>query len=98
MTTGLIDVGNEYERVVDVDSQSLIKIVKFLKRGKDTIHNEVLKLGTTTSLFHHLAKLFTSNIQLGARSELFFLGGGWQAVSLGGGVTVLEKREIWQGG
>ena len=29
---------------------------------------------------------------LGARSE-FFLG-GWQAVSFGGGVTVMEKREI----
>ena len=23
-----------------------------------------------------------------------FFGGGWQAVSLGGGVTVMEKREI----
>ena len=45
------------------------KLVKFLKRGKapgpDTIHNEVLRLGTTTSLFHHLAKRFTSSIQLG---------------------------------
>ena len=40
-----------------------------VKRGKapgpDTIPNEVLRLGTTTSLFHHLAKLFTSSIQLG---------------------------------
>ena len=63
------EVRNEHELVEDVDPQSLIKIVKFLKRGKtpgpDTIHNEVLKLGTTTSLFHHLAKLFTSSIQLG---------------------------------
>ena len=46
-----------------------LKLVKFLKRGKapgpDTIHNEVLRLGTTTSLFHHFAKLFTSSIQLG---------------------------------
>ena len=53
----------------DVDPQTLVKLVKFLKRGKapgpDTIHNEVLKLGTTTSLYHHLAKLFTSSIQLG---------------------------------
>ena len=53
----------------DVDSQTLIKLVKFLKRGKapvpDTIHNEVLRLGTTTSLFYDLAKLFTSSIQLG---------------------------------
>ena len=53
----------------DVDPQTLIKLVKFLKRGKapgpDTIHNEVLRLGITTSLFHHFAKLFTSSIQLG---------------------------------
>ena len=51
----------------DVDAQTLIKLVKFLKRGKapgpDNIHNEVRRLGTTTSLFHHLA--FTSSIQLG---------------------------------
>ena len=48
--------------------QNRVKL-KFLKRGKapgpDTIHNEVLRLGTTTSLFHHLARLFTSSIQLG---------------------------------
>ena len=47
----------------------LIKLVKFLKRGKapvpNNIHNEVLRLGTTTSLYHHLARLFTSSIQLG---------------------------------
>ena len=63
------DVGNEHELVADVDTEILIKLVKFLKRGKalgpDTIQNEVLRLGTTTSLFHHLAKLFTSSIQLG---------------------------------
>ena len=63
------DVRNEHELVEDVDLQSLIKLVRFLKRGKapdpDTIHNEVLRLGTTTSLFHHLAKLFTSSIQIG---------------------------------
>ena len=65
-----LDVGNEHELVADVDAQTLIKLVKFLKRGKapglDTIHNEVLRLGTTTSLFHHLARLFTSSIQLGS--------------------------------
>ena len=59
----MFDVGNEHELVEDVDPQSLIKIVKFLNRGKapapDSIHNEVLRLGITTSLFHHLAKLFT---------------------------------------
>ena len=53
----------------DIDSDTLIKIVKFLKRGKapgpDNIHNGVLRLGTTTSLFHHLAWLFTSSIQIG---------------------------------
>ena len=63
------DVGNEQELVADIDAQTLIKLVKFLKRdkapGPDTIHNEVLRLGTTTSLFHHLARLFTSSIQLG---------------------------------
>ena len=63
------DEGNEHELLEDVDPQTIIKLVKFLKRGKapgpDTMHNEVLRLGTTTSLFHHLAKLFTSSIQLG---------------------------------
>ena len=63
------DVGNEHKLVADVDAQTLIKLVKFLKRGKapgpDTIHNEVLRLDTTTSLFHHLARLFTSSIQIG---------------------------------
>ena len=63
------DVGNEHELVDDIDAQTLIKLVKFLKRGKapgpDNIHNEVLRLGTTTSLYHHLARLFTSSIQLG---------------------------------
>ena len=29
------------------------------------IHNEVLRLGTTTSLFYHLARVFTSSIQIG---------------------------------
>ena len=65
----LSDVGNEHELVEDVDTQTLIKLVKFSKRGKapgpDAIHNEVLRLGTTTSLFHYLAKLFTSSIKLG---------------------------------
>ena len=63
------DMGNEHKLVADVDAQTLIKLVKFLKRGKspgpDTIRNEVLRLGTITSLFHHLARLFTSSIQLG---------------------------------
>ena len=65
----LFDVENEHELVADVDAQTLTKLVKFFKGGKapgpDTIHNGVLRLGTTTSLFHHLARLFTSSIQLG---------------------------------
>ena len=52
----------------DVDAQTLIKLVKFFKRGKapgpDTTHDEVLSPDTTASLFHHSAKLFTSSIQL----------------------------------
>ena len=52
-----------------IDSDTLIRIVKFLKRrkapGPDSIHNEVLRLGTITSLFHHLARRFTSSIQIG---------------------------------
>ena len=55
--------------MVELDAQTLSKLVKFLKRGKvpgpNTIHSEVLRLGTTLSLFHHLARLFTSSIQLG---------------------------------
>ena len=62
-------MGNKHELVNDVDAQTLIKLVKFLKRGKapgpDNIHNEVLRLGTTTSLFHHLARIFTFSIQIG---------------------------------
>ena len=62
------DVGNEHELVDDVDVQTLIKLVKFLKRGKapgpNSIHNEVIRL-STTSLYHHLARSCTSSIQLG---------------------------------
>ena len=55
--------------LADIDFDTLIRIVKFLKRGKapgpHNIHNEVLRLDLTTSLFHHLARLFTSSIQVG---------------------------------
>ena len=38
-------MSNEHELVEDVNAQTLVKLVKFLKRGKapgpDTIHNEV---------------------------------------------------------
>ena len=60
---------DDHNLVANIDSDTLIRIVKFLKRGKapgpDNIHNEVLRLGTTTSLFHHLARPFTSSIQIG---------------------------------
>ena len=60
---------DDHDLVAYIDSDTLIRIVKFLKRGKapcpDNIHNEVLRLGTTTSLFHHLARPFTSSIQIG---------------------------------
>ena len=63
------DVANEHELVEDVDAQTLIKLVEFPKKSKasgpDTMHNKVLRLGTITSLFHHLAQLFTSSIQIG---------------------------------
>ena len=60
---------DDHDLVADVDSDTLIKIVKFLKRGKapgpDNKQNEVLRLGTTNSLFPHLARPFTSSIQIG---------------------------------
>ena len=64
------DMDDDHDLVADIiDSDTLIRIVKFLKRGKapgpDNIHNEVLRLGTTTTLFHDLARLFTSSIQIG---------------------------------
>ena len=63
------DMDDDHDLVADIDSDTLIRIVKFLQRGKapgpNNIHNEVLRLGTTTSLFHHLVRLFTSSIQIG---------------------------------
>ena len=63
------DKDDGHDLVADSDSDTLIRIVKFLKRGKapgpDNIHNEVLRLGITISFFHHLARLFTSFIQIG---------------------------------
>ena len=40
------------------------------------MHNEVLRLGTNTSLFHHLAKLFTSSIQPG------YISTAWKIATL----------------
>ena len=63
------DMDDDHDLVSDIDPDTLIKIVKFFKRGEapgpNNIHNEVLRLGTTTSLFHHLARLFISSIQIG---------------------------------
>ena len=63
------DMDDDHDLVADIDSDTLIRIVKLLKQGKapgpDNIHNEVLRLGTTTSLSHHLAWLSTSSIQIG---------------------------------
>ena len=60
---------DDHDLVADIDSDTLIRVVKFLKRGKApgpyNIHNEVLKLGTTTSSFHHLTRLFNSSMQIG---------------------------------
>ena len=62
-----LDMDDDQDFVADTDSNTLIRIVKFLKRGKapgpDDIHNEVLRLGTTTSFFHYLVRPFTSFIQ-----------------------------------
>ena len=63
------DMDDDHDLVADIDSDTLIRIVKFLRRGKapspDNIYNEVLRLGTITSLFLHLSRLFTSSIQIG---------------------------------
>ena len=62
------EMDDDHDLVADIDSDTLIRIVKFLKRGKDpgpdNVH-EVLRLGGTTPLFHRLAQLFTSSIQIG---------------------------------
>ena len=63
------DMDDDHDLVADVDSDTLIKIsslseVKPQALTTYTIHNEVLRLGTTSSLFHHLARLFTSSIQI----------------------------------
>ena len=54
---------DDHDLLANIDSDTLIRTVKFLKRGKaagpDRIHNGVLRLGTSISLFHHLARLFS---------------------------------------
>ena len=77
--TIVMTLENNHELVADFDTQTLIKLVKFLKRGKapgpNTIHNEVRRLGTTL-LFHHSARLFTSSIQLG------YIPSAWKLATL----------------
>ena len=99
----------------DAEAQTLIKLVKSLKRGKapdaDTKHNEVLRLDTITSLFHHLAKLFTSSIQLGCiptswkvaflcmllkPDKLPFLTTSYRPISLISSIVKLFERVIEQ--
>ena len=63
-----MDMDDDHDLVADIDSDTLIRIVKFLKGGKapdpDNIHNEALRLAIT-SLFHHLGRLFYLPIQIG---------------------------------
>ena len=58
------DIDDDHDLVADINSDTLISIVNFLKRGKapgpDNIQNDVLRLGTTTSLFYHVAWRFAS--------------------------------------
>ena len=62
------DMDDDQDLVANIDSDTLIRIVRFLKQrkspGPTNIHN-VLRLCTTTSLFYHLARLFISSIQIG---------------------------------
>ena len=109
------DMDDDHDLVADIDSDTLIRIVKFLKRGKasgpDNIHNEVLRLGTTTSLFHHLARLFTSSIQIGyipttwkltilrmllKPDKLLSLTTSYRPISLMSSIMKLFKRVIEQ--
>ena len=73
-------MNDDYDLVAVIESDTLIRIVMFLKQGKapglNNIHNEVLRIGTTTSLFHHLARLFTSSIQIG------YMPSAWKLATL----------------
>ena len=50
----------------------------------------------TKDVYHELNHLVMASSQHLVHVQNFFLG-GWQAVSLGGGVTVMEKQEILAG-
>ena len=75
------------------------------------MHNEVLRIGTTTSLFHHLARLFTSSIQIGYIStawklatlrmllktdKLPFLTTSYRPISLMSSIMKLFERVVEQ--
>ena len=89
------DVGIEHELVEDVDPQSLIKLVKFLTRGKapgpNTIHNEVLRIGTATSLL----KIATLHMLL-KPDKLPSLTTSYRPVSLISSIMKLFERVIEQ--
>ena len=69
------DMDDDHNLVADIDFDTLIRTVKFLERGKAP-GDEVLRLGTTTSLFHHLARLITSSIQIG------YIPSAWKLAAL----------------
>ena len=56
------DMDDDHDLVADIDSDTLIRIVKLLKRGKapgpDNIHNEVLKLGKNHLIVPSLSMAF----------------------------------------
>ena len=106
---------DDHDLVADIDPDTLIRMVKFLKHGKapgpDNIHNEVLRLDTTTSLFQHLAWLFTSSIQIGyiatawklatlclllKPDRLLSLTSSYSSISLMSSIMKLFKRVIEQ--
>ena len=74
-----MDMDDDYDLVANIDSDTLIRIVKLLKRckapGPDNMHNEVLRVGIA-SLFHHLSRLFTFPIQIG------YISTAWKLATL----------------
>ena len=63
----------------------------FYRRNRSTLYKMDISIRLT------LYVVLTESVleRVGARSEFFW--GGWQAVPLGGGMTVMEKREILLG-
>ena len=100
-------MNDDHNLVADIDYDTLIRIVKFLERGKapgpDNIHNEVLRLGTTTSLFHHIQigyiptawKLATLPMLL-KPDKLCSLTSSYRPISLMSSIMKLFERVIEQ--